>query len=104
MHHNPITLPSKEMLHERLLCVDEDMHFQTQLYPKILESAGQQKTAMSVVLLLWGAIHDCAGGVPLIEAAMLVRMSELIDALVIDKEVAEEAKNYFERELALVNG
>ena len=92
------------MLHERLLCVDEDMHFQTQLYPKILESAGQQKTAMSVVLLLWGAIHDCAGGVPLIEAAMLVRMSELIDALVIDKEVAEEAKNYFERELALVNG
>ena len=102
MHHNLITLPSKRTLREHLLQVDEDIHFQMHLYPKILESAGQQKTAMSVVLLLRIAINDCAGGVPLIEAAMLVRMPEFIDALVVDKGVAEEAKYYFERELATV--
>jgi hypothetical protein len=101
MYHNPIMLPSKEGLLERLLQVDEDMHFQMHLYPKILESAGQQKTAMSVVFLLRIAIYDCAGGVPLIEASMLVRMHEFIDALVIDKSVAEEAKGYFEREMAM---
>ena len=83
--------------------MDDDIYFQTHLYPKILESAGQQKTAMSVVLLLWGAIYDCTGGVSLIEASMLVRMPELIDALILDKEVAEEAKNYFKRELAMAS-
>lgn len=103
LYHNPITLPSKEVMLERLLQVDEDVNFQMHLYPKILESAGQQKTAMGVVLLLWTAISDCAGGVPLIEALLLVRMHEFIDALVIDNGVAEEAKGYFEKEMAVVS-
>ncbi len=103
MHHNPVTLPSKEVLHERLLQVDEDIHFQMHLYPKILKSAGQQKTAMGVVLLLRIAINEYAGGAPLIEASMLVRMPEFIDALVIDKGVIKEAKDYFEKEMAIVN-
>lgn len=103
MHHNPITLPSKEVLYERLLQVDEDIHFQMHLYPKILKSAGHQKTAMSVVLLLRIAINECAGGVPLIEASMLIRMPEFIDALVLDKEVSEEAKDYFGKEMILAS-
>lgn len=98
MLHNRITLPKKEDLHSRLLEVDEDMGFQIHLYPKILNSAGQSKTAMSVVILLQVAISQYAGGVPLIETCLLVRMHEFIDALVIDKGVAEEAKEYFDRQ------
>lgn len=86
---------------ERLLQVDEDVNFQVHLYPKILKSAGQEKAAMGVVLLLRIAIHEYAGGAPLIEASVLVRMHEFIDALVIDMGVAEEAKGYFGRELTL---
>jgi len=103
MYHNTIALPSKTTLLERLLQVDEDVNFQMLLYPKILESAGQQKTAMRVVLLLRIAINDYAGGAPLIEASVLVRMHEFIDALILDKGVAEEAKMYFEKEMAIAS-
>ncbi len=101
MHHNSIALPSEKVLFERLLEVNKDPYFKMCLYRKILESAGQQKTAMGVVDLLRIAICECAGTGPLVEASILVWMPKLIDALVIDKGVAEEAKEYFERQLAM---
>lgn len=101
MYLNTIALPPRQELLERLLKVSADTYFQMFLYPKILKSAGQQKTAMSVVELLRIAICECAGTGPLVEASILQRMPHFIDALVIDKGVAEEAKGYFEREMAM---
>ena len=101
MYLNTIALPPKDVLSKRLLEVNKDPYFEMRLYRKILESAGQQKTAMGVVDLLRIAICECAGAGPLVEASILVWMPKFIDALVIDKGVAEEAKEYFERQIAM---
>lgn len=96
-----ITLPSKERMLERLIAVNDNTHLKERFYPKLLREAGNQKVAMGVVLMIQLAIHDYAQGMPpSVAVAMQLMVDRLIDALVEDAGVAQEAKEFYKKAMA----
>ena len=99
MYHNLVSLPTKEVMIQRLQEVERGLWYQMHLYPEILKSAGHQVGPTGVVIRLQFAIQKCNDGMPpLLAAQMQSLIPKFIDALVMTTEVAEEAKLLFERE------
>ncbi|KKQ93177.1 MAG: hypothetical protein UT66_C0023G0001 [candidate division CPR2 bacterium GW2011_GWC1_39_9] len=91
-----ITLPNREEMEKRLLAVDDNSRLAERFYPLLVKHAGQERVATGVVMMFTLAIHDYTEGMPTMMAALLHwRIDKYIDALVDDKEVAEEAKQHF---------
>lgn len=101
MPNKTFNLPSKEEMLQRLLNVDSNPHAQQKFYPLLTEHGGEQKLAQGVVLMLQLAIHDYTQGLPAIMVTLLnMRMNDFIDALCPDKEIAAEAKAFYEQVMA----
>ena len=94
-----ITLPDRDEMLQRLLKVNDDRHVQERFYPILLESAGQERTARGVVLMLTLAIHDYVEGMPVMSDHMHMLVPRFIEALVDDKEVAEQAESFLQETL-----
>ena len=92
-----ITLPNREEMLQRLLKVNNEGHLTEKFYPILLRDAGQQRVGAGVVMMLALAIHDYTEGMPPIMAnAMYMKAPEFIDALIDDKEVAKNAKDFLQ--------
>lgn len=97
MNDKVITLPNHEEMLGRLLKISDETHLKEGLYPILLESAGQTRVAGGVVITLALAIHDYTEGLPPAMANLLYKqVPDFIDALIDDKEVAEQAKKFFQ--------
>lgn len=112
-----IALPNHEEMLERL--TKSEMHksatekFISGFYPLLLESAGKEKDAKDIALMLTLAIDDFAEqstlgkdgdgktfkAIKSFEKSFMYKhkVPELIDILVDDSEIAQEAKEFFER-------
>lgn len=89
-------LPSREEMLQRLLKVDDNSHLQQKFYPLLAKHCGEQKVAQGVVIMLQLAIHDYTQGLPAMMVSLLnMQMSNFIDALCPDEEIAAEAKAFF---------
>ncbi len=98
MTDKAFTLPTADIMHSRLLKVDDEGHLQERFYPKLLKHAGMEKVPMGVVMMLQLAIYDYVKGMPpMMGKYMNMRMPELIDAVCPDEESAKEAKAFFEK-------
>lgn len=101
MSEKVITLPGAEEMLARLIKVSDIGHAQEQFYPLLLEHAGTEKVAEGVTMMLVLAICDYTAGLPPMMAAVMFTMApRFIDALVDDKEVAEQAKAMLQQALA----
>lgn len=101
MNEKTITLPNRDEMLQRLLKVNDISHLQERFYPILLKSAGQERVAQGVVLMLMLAIHDYIKGMPkVMEGVMCMQAPQFIDALVEDHEVAEQAKQFLQESLS----
>lgn len=101
MSEKTVTLPEKEEMLRRLVEVNDEPHFKERFYPILLKSAGQERVAEGIVMMLSLAIHDYVVGMPPIMAnLMYMQAPRFIDALVSDPEVAEQAKSFLSEALA----
>lgn len=93
-----IILPSSEEIVERLKQVLDDEYMAQKFYPLIAQYGGEQKVAMGVVMMLVLAIEDfMQSGYPAAMRGILyMDVPRFIDALIDDKEVAEEAKMHWQ--------
>ncbi len=65
----------------------------------LLKAAGTKKTAVGVVTLLRLSIEEATRGMPEeIQRALTVRIPKFVDALVIDRSVRIEAKEFFRKD------
>ena len=100
MSEKTIVLPTREDMLRRLIAVRDNSHYQERFYPILLKAAGQRRVAQGVVMMFTLAIHDYTQGLPPMMANLVyMDVPEFIDALVDDKEVAEEAKTFLEQAL-----
>lgn len=96
-----ITLPNREDMLQRLLEVNDDSHAQERFYPILLQSAGQERVAQGIVMMLALAIHDYTEGLPpMMVNLMYMQAPQFIDVLVDDTEVAEQAKAFLQKALS----
>jgi len=93
MNEKTIVLPDRKEMLKRLVAVSDESHFQERFYPILAQSAGRELVASGVVMMLTLAIHDYTKGMPPMMAGLVhMYVPQFIDALVDDKEVAEQAK------------
>lgn len=93
-----VTLPDTQEIMERLKRVEmgANDYMAERFYPLIAQEAGRELIAQGVVMMLTLKIHDfVSSGYPPVMAGILqMYVPQLIDALVDDKDVAEEAKRF----------
>jgi len=93
-----VTLPSAEEIMSRLRKVDmgANDYMAERFYPLIVQEAGRELVAQGVVMMLTLKIHDfmSSGYPPVMTGILHMYVPQLIDALVDDKEIAEEAKRF----------
>ncbi len=95
-----ITLPEREEMLRRLVAANDEPHYQEGLYPLLLKNAGQQRIAGGVVTMFALAIADYTKDMPgTMRSLVFMSVPDLIDALVDDKEVADEAKAFLAKAL-----
>lgn len=101
MKEKVITLPAREEMLDRLKKVSDNSHMQERFYPILLKHAGEEKVAQGVVMMLALAIHDYVEGMPpMMSNLMYMQAPQFIEALVDDKEVAQQAKTFLEEALS----
>lgn len=91
-----ITLPDAEEIVARLKKAYNDSYMAERFYPLIAQEAGRELVAQGVVLMLSLKIHDfvASGYPPVMTGILHMYVPQFIDALVDDKDVAEEAKRF----------
>lgn len=93
-----VTLPSAEEIMSRLSKVEmgANDYMAERFYPLIAHEAGRELVAQGVVMMLTLKIHDfmSSGYPPVMTGILHMYVPQLIDALVDDKDVAEEAKRF----------
>lgn len=96
-HQKTVTFPGTEEIEQRLEAAHDDEHFIRDLYPIIAKKlAGVRRNGPGVVTTLALAIHDYGKDYPPMMSALAMQaVSIFIDALVDDKEVVQEAKDFF---------
>lgn len=100
MSEKTIVLPAREDMLRRLIAVRDIAHYRERFYPILLKDAGQRRVAAGVVMMFTLAIHDYTQGMPpMVGNLVYMDVPEFIDALVDDKEVAQEAKTFLEQAL-----
>ncbi len=88
-----IVLPAADEMLQRLIAVNDHLHFQGQFYPILLKDAGRELSANGIVLMLFMAIYDYTEGMPPIARVVILdEIPQFIDALVTDPKLAEAAK------------
>lgn len=93
-----VVLPKQEEILERLRQVDNDDCLVERFYPLIAEEAGCELVAEGVAMMLTLKVHDFAESYPPPMGAFLsLYVPRFIDALVDDKEVAEDAKKWLKQ-------
>jgi len=93
-----VTLPSAEEIMSRLKKVDMGAkeYMEERFFPLICQEAGRELVAQDVVMMFTLKIYDFmqSGYPPVMTGILHMYVPQLIDALVDDKEVAEEAKRF----------
>jgi hypothetical protein len=95
---NVVILPNAEEIMNRLKKVNmgANDYMMERFYPLIAQEAGRELVAQGVVMMLTLKIYDFmqSGYPPSMEGILHMYVPQLIDALVDDKEVAQEAKSF----------
>jgi len=95
-----VTLPSAEEIMSRLQKVDmgANDYMTERFFPLIAQEASRELVAQGVVMMLMLKIHDfmSSGYPPAMIGILHMYVPQLIDALVDNKEIAEEAKRFHE--------
>ena len=95
-----IKLPEREEMLKRLISVSDNDRMQERFYPILLKNAGEERVAMGVVMMFVLAIADYTDGMPAaLSAVLMMYVPSFVDALIDDKEVAQDAKNFLEKAL-----
>lgn len=96
MDKKVIVLPQAEEMIKRLTTVCDDDLAQ-RLYRNVAQRAGEEKVAGGVVMMFTLGIYDvCQGYPPFMQGLMHGFVPMWIDALIDDKDVANEAKAFHE--------
>ncbi len=106
MINTEITLPDAETMMARLKEVTTEPDTVKKFYPLLTKYAGQVRVPEGVVMMLQTAIYEHTADLPItIVVAFNMSMNDYIDALVIDKTAAHEAKAHWTkvRELMRTN-
>lgn len=89
-----ITLPKKEEMLERLLKVNKSKSMREDFYPFLLDHAEERRTVSGMVVWIMAAIDDYTQEMePIVKTYVYKQMPEFIDALVDDKEEAQDLKS-----------
>jgi len=103
MTNKVVTLPNAQEIKERLEKVDMggNDYMAERFYPLIAQDAGRELVAQGVIMMLTLKIHDFVlSGYPSVMFGILhMYVPQLIDALVDDKTVAEEAKRFHQESM-----
>ena len=100
MNKKTVTLPDRDEMLKRLLKVSDNSHAQERFYPILLQSAGRVLVAQGVVMMLTLAIYDYTEGMPpMMTNLMYMQAPHIIEALVDDKEIADQAKAFLQETL-----
>jgi hypothetical protein len=91
-----ITLPTQEILHERLLNFSPESHFVQKFYPIIEKNAGRNLAPQGIILMLTLAIYDYASEMPPIHTMLNMRFKALIKVCVENEEVQDEVIKMYE--------
>lgn len=90
---NVVVLPTREEMERRLIDVDDNAHLRERFYPLLLASAGQERVAPGVALMMAFAIEQYSKGMPPgMRRLMYLRAPEFVTALVDDQAVATTAQ------------
>lgn len=92
-----VTLPDRSVMLERLLKVNDNVHWQCHLYPTLLKEAGKEKLSDEVTNLLIRSIETYAEkyGLPFFARVGLLQLSPaFVDALITDAKPAEQEKEF----------
>ena len=88
-----IILPNKEEMRKRLLKVDDNPYLIEQLYPLLIKHAGEGKDTEGIALMMELASYNVDKVVPpTVLMLMRMRFPKIVDALVDDPKIAEDAK------------
>ncbi len=91
-----VTLPSAEEIMSRLMKMDmgANDYMAERFYPLIAQEAGRELVAQGIVMMLALKIYDfvSSGYPPVMSSILHLYVPQFIDALVDDKEIAEQAK------------
>ena len=92
------TLPDVQEIMKRLQSLDmgANEYMAERFYPLIAQEAGRELVAQGIVMMLTLKIYDftASGYPPVMSNILHMYVPQFIDALVDDKEVAEEAKRF----------
>ena len=91
-----VKMPTSAVMLQKLSSVNNTSHFVQKLYPKFAAMAEQKLEPSGLVLGLLLAIRDYSKGMPAMLEGMTVELIPIfIEALVEDKQKAQQAKDYF---------
>jgi len=96
MSDKVITLPDAKEIMNRLTKAYDDAYMAERFYPLIAQEAGHELVAKGIVMMLTLKIHDfvASGYPPVMTGILHMYVPQFIDALVDDKDVAEESKRF----------
>jgi len=94
MNEKVAILPNRDEMFGRLVRVSDEQHLQDCFYPILLRQAGQGREALGVVMMLTLAIRDYTKDMPSMVGLLNGMAPDFIDALIVDPEIAAEAKRF----------
>ncbi|MFH1656196.1 MAG: hypothetical protein ABH956_00275 [Candidatus Nealsonbacteria bacterium] len=94
-----ITLPDRQEMLRRLMEVSDYSHRKKYCYPFFLRFAGLRCSALKVVIIFKRIVRTYTSGMLSVTAhyvseSMYAQSSEYMDALIDNKEIAQEAKTF----------
>ncbi len=103
-----IILPDKEEIINRLKKVEMGVYnyMTEQFYPLIAQEGGRKLIARDVVIMLTIKIHyfvQSCGYLPMMEGVLHMYVPQFIDALIDDKDVADQAKHLHQEAIDAAN-
>ena len=98
MSEKTIVLPNREEMLRRLMAVSSEPHYRDRLYPLLLRHAGEKRVVQGLVRTFALAVSEYASDLLPVRVRILYKhVPGFIDALVDDKEMANEAKSLWPR-------
>ena len=98
MSEEVFKLPGRDEMLQKLLKISDEPHLVQHLYPRLLESAGEERVAIGIVMQLQLAIHDYTGGMPpAMQKVLNLYMPRFIEALAPNEAAANGAKSDWEK-------
>ena len=103
MPNRVVILPQAQEMLRCLQGVDANPCYIERFYPIILKRSGETRNAHEIVMILQLAIYEFTKGMTdAVRSGMYSQVPDIIDSLVVDREVAGEAKDFYRQLVARI--